>query len=42
MREAHRLAVVQALRETGFDRNTFPADCPYAFEQSMTPDFWPE
>jgi hypothetical protein len=42
VREAYRLAVIQALRETGFDPGTFPADRPYSFEQSMNPDFWPE
>jgi hypothetical protein len=42
MREAYRLAKVRALRETGFDSGTFPANCPYAFEQAMNGDFWPE
>jgi Domain of unknown function DUF29 len=42
MREAYRLAVVRTLRETGFDRGTFPAECRYTFEQAMNPDFWPE
>ncbi|HEY7581487.1 MAG TPA: DUF29 family protein [Acetobacteraceae bacterium] len=31
-----------ANQQTGFDRATFPADCPYTFEQAMNPDFWPE
>ena len=42
MREAYRLAVVQALRETGFDRGTFPAGCAFTYEHAMDPDFWPE
>jgi hypothetical protein len=42
IREAYRLAVVQALRQTGFDRGTFPADCPYTPEQAIDPNFWPE
>jgi hypothetical protein len=41
-REAYRLAMVRALRETGFDRGTFPDDCPYTFEQAMNAEFWPE
>jgi Domain of unknown function DUF29 len=28
--------------EDRFARTTFPADCPYAFEQAVHPDFWPE
>jgi hypothetical protein len=42
MREAYRLALVRVLCETGFDRSTFPADCPYHFDQAMDPFFWPE
>ena len=42
VREAYRLTLVTAERETGLVRCTFPKDCPYTFEQAMTPDFWPE
>ena len=42
MRGAYRLARVQAARETGFDRETFPADCPFTFDEAMNPDFWPD
>jgi len=42
MRDAYRLALVGAERETGLARGTFPATCPYAFEQAVETDFWPE
>ena len=42
MRDAYRLALVEAQRETGLARSTFPSDCPYTFDQAMSPDFWPE
>ena len=42
IRDAYRLALVEAQRETGLARSTFPNDCPYAFDQAMSPDFWPE
>lgn len=40
--EAYRLALIEAERETGLARRTFPAVCPYGFEQAMRADFWPE
>jgi hypothetical protein len=42
MRDAYRLALVAAEQETGLARDTFPAECPYTFEQATSPDFWPE
>jgi Domain of unknown function DUF29 len=42
MRRAYRLARVEAERETGLDRTTFPADCPFAFDEAMNRDFWPD
>ena len=42
MRDAYRIAVVRALRETGFERGNFPAEYPYSFEQATDPNFWPE
>jgi hypothetical protein len=42
MRDAYRLALVEAERETGLARNTFPPQCPYSFEKATSPDFWPE
>jgi len=38
----YRLAILGAARETGFDRATFPAACPWSFQQIMAEDFWPE
>jgi len=35
-------AVIMAETETGIDQSTFPAQCPWTFEQVMSPDFWPE
>lgn len=40
--DAYHLARIQAGRETGFDRKTFPETCPFTFDQAMNPDFWPE
>jgi Domain of unknown function DUF29 len=42
MRDAYRLAQVEAECETGFARSTFPASCPFAFDQATSADFWPE
>jgi len=42
MRSAYRRALNDAVSETGFARTTFPADCPYTYEQAMHTDFWPE
>jgi hypothetical protein len=42
MRSAYRRALNEAVAETGLIRTTFPTECPYAFEQAMNPDFWPE
>jgi hypothetical protein len=41
MRDAYRLALVEAERETGLARETFPPVCPYTFEQAIDADFWP-
>jgi Domain of unknown function DUF29 len=42
VRDAYRLALIEAERETGLARSTFPPVCPFAFEQAMNVDFWPE
>jgi len=39
---AYRLALVDAERETGLARGTFPVECPWSFEQMMNEGFWPE
>jgi len=39
---AYRDAKVDAELETGLPRATFPPICPFAFDQMMDGDFWPE
>jgi hypothetical protein len=38
---AYRKARGEAYAETGLDRNTFPKECPWPFEQFIDEDFWP-
>lgn len=38
----YRLARIGAARETGRDRESFPAVCPWTFNQAMAADFWPD
>jgi hypothetical protein len=40
--DAYRLAVIGAQRDTGLDAETFPAGCPWSFDQMMNDEFWPE
>ncbi|MBN8902989.1 MAG: DUF29 family protein, partial [Rhodospirillales bacterium] len=40
--DAYRVAVLRAERETGLSRSTFPATSPYAYDQAIAADFWPE
>jgi hypothetical protein len=42
IRDAYRLALIEAERETGLARNTFPPVCPFPFERATAADFWPE
>jgi hypothetical protein len=42
MRDAYRLALIEAERETGLARETFPPQCSYSFGEAMRPEFWPE
>ncbi len=35
-------AVLRARRETGFDRQAFPASCPWSLEQILDDEFLPE
>jgi len=39
---AYSYAVMGASDETGFTEETFPAQCPWTFEQIMETSFWPE
>lgn len=38
---AYRRACRDAALETGFERDTFPAACPWSFDQMIAADFWP-
>ena len=38
---AYRLALAEAVAETALPRSTFPAECPWSFDQIMDADFWP-
>lgn len=40
--DAYHIARVEAERETGFPRATFPETCPWSFDQISDDDFWPE
>jgi hypothetical protein len=42
MRDAYRLALLEAERETGLALATFPPAGPFPFEEVMAADFWPE
>jgi hypothetical protein len=42
LKDAYKLALVQAERETGHARSTFPSMCPFTYENAVNPDFWPE
>ncbi len=40
--DAYRRALIDAERETGLEASSFPAACPYSFDQMMSGGFWPE
>jgi len=40
--KAWKAALLKAEQETGLRSSTFPQECPWAFEQVMDDDFWPE
>jgi len=42
LEEAYRFAVRLAVKETGLKKTTFPAQCPWTFEQAVDNQFWPE
>ena len=37
--KAYKRACSEAALQTGIDKNTFPKDCPYSFEQVMDEEF---
>lgn len=39
--DAYGDALIEAEKETGLTRATFPASCPWSFGQMMDADFWP-
>jgi len=41
-KKAYRYAITSAALETGLRKSTFPAECPWAFDQAMDADFWPD
>jgi Domain of unknown function DUF29 len=40
--DAFRLAKIEAMKETGLPKTTFPSESPWSFEEIMDNDFWPE
>ena len=42
MREAFRVARLQAIGETKLPRSLVPLECPYTYEMAMRSDFWPD
>jgi hypothetical protein len=40
--EVHSDAIFNAANETGLPESTFPERCPYAIEQLLSTDFWPD
>jgi len=40
--ETYDYAILEAVKETGMVESTFPAQCPWTFEQVMDADFWPD
>jgi len=41
MENAYGNALIEAADETGFPESTFPASCPWTFDQVMSVEFWP-
>ncbi len=40
--DAYQDARLEAERETHLARSTFPADCPFTFDEAVNPDFSPD
>ncbi len=40
--DAYGDAILAAYGETAIPKQTFPATCPWSFDQMMAEDFWPE
>jgi hypothetical protein len=41
-KKSYKRACSEVALQTGIDKNTFPKDCPYSFEQVMDEEFLPE
>jgi len=39
---AYKYAIMGASTQTDIHESTFPAQCPWTFEQATNPDFWPD
>lgn len=39
---AYEKARIEAAKETGFKLSTFPETCPWAFDEAMTDEYYPE
>jgi len=39
---SYKAALDLAVRETGWNYNHFPSECPYSLEQALDDDFWPQ
>jgi hypothetical protein len=42
LERAYKRAVIESEAETGLPKSTFPAVCPWSFDEIMAEDFWPE
>ena len=42
MADAFHLALIEAEKETGLPGRSFPATCPWSYDQVVSDDFWPE
>ncbi len=40
--QAYGNAIIEAEAETGLPEASYPAGCPWGFEQMMDPEFWPD
>jgi len=42
LEDAYGDAVLEAAKETGLSKTTFPVQCPWTFEQVINDGYWPE
>jgi hypothetical protein len=40
--DSYDVAISKATRETGFNKKTFPTECPYTFDQIMDDQYYPQ